>query len=240
MQEARCRTAASTPRSQVSLCISRTPLERYQAPFRRCRLGVPRLVVGGWLPSAASTNSSVSTVCCCSGFPFVFTALTLYLDRRGGSDSRGLPQLRTGSSSVAFRPATGGRCNGTAAACVRLICRWQPDRWRRTRPLAGSDRLAKIRVPRAHTRSSHLARSSPTPVRRCARKSTTCSQRLRTLAQVAAQVELPGRVKTPIFQVIAQWAAAMRDRGDHVSAIARKFGVDYHTADKAIRWYRQR
>ena len=67
-----------------------------------------------------------------------------------------------------------------------------------------------------------------------------CSQRLRTLAQVAAQVELRGPVKTPIFQVIAQEAAAMRDRGDHVSAIARKFGVDYHTADKAIRWYRQR
>ena len=74
---------------------------------------------------------------------------------------------------------------------------------------------------------------------RC-RRWRTRSQRLRTLVQIAAQVELRGPVKTPIFQVIAQEAAAMRDRGNRVSAIARKFGVDYHTADKAIRWYRQR
>ena len=66
------------------------------------------------------------------------------------------------------------------------------------------------------------------------------SQRLRALVQIAVQVELRGPVKTPIFHLIAQEAAAMRDRGDRVSAIPRNFGVDYHTADKAIRWYRQR
>ena len=32
----------------------------------------------------------------------------------------------------------------------------------------------------------------------------------------------------------------MQDRGVRVAAIARHFGVDYHTADKAIGWFRGR
>ena len=32
----------------------------------------------------------------------------------------------------------------------------------------------------------------------------------------------------------------MLERGLRLSAIARHFGVDYHTVDKAIRWYRWR
>ena len=38
--------------------------------------------------------------------------------------------------------------------------------------------------------------------------------------------------------MVAQEAAQMLDRGVRVNAIARHFGVDYHTADKAVRWYR--
>ena len=49
-----------------------------------------------------------------------------------------------------------------------------------------------------------------------------------------------GRSKTPTFRAIAQEAAEMLERGLRLSAIARHFGVDYHTVDKAIRWYRWR
>ena len=80
--------------------------------------------------------------------------------------------------------------------------------------------------------------SSAAPVRfRCgtfAPWPRTRSQRLRTLAQIAVEVELRGPVKTPIFRVIPQEAAEMRERGLRVSAIARRFGVDHHTVDKAL------
>ena len=41
-------------------------------------------------------------------------------------------------------------------------------------------------------------------------------------------------------QRIAIEAAAMYARGVRVSAIAKHFGVDHHTADKALRWFRTR
>ena len=43
-----------------------------------------------------------------------------------------------------------------------------------------------------------------------------------------------------MYQSIAARAAALRDRGDRVSAIARHLGVDHHTVDKALRWFRSR
>ena len=44
----------------------------------------------------------------------------------------------------------------------------------------------------------------------------------------------------PIYQVLAGVSAAMYDRGAPVTAIARCFRVDDHTAAKALRWYRSR
>ena len=68
----------------------------------------------------------------------------------------------------------------------------------------------------------------------------TRSQRLRTLAALPLRVELRDPPTTPVYQCIAAEAAVMRDRGVTVAAIARHFGVDDHTAAKAIRWFRQR
>ena len=70
------------------------------------------------------------------------------------------------------------------------------------------------------------------------RRPWTRSERLRTLGRVLAHVDICDPPKTPIYQVIAAEAAAMRDRGDRVSAIAKHFGLDHHTADKALRWFR--
>ena len=66
----------------------------------------------------------------------------------------------------------------------------------------------------------------------------TRSQRLRTLAAVRLDVELRDPLVTPVYQRIAAEAAAMQDEGVRVAATARHFGVDYHSADKAIRWFR--
>ena len=68
----------------------------------------------------------------------------------------------------------------------------------------------------------------------------TRSQRLRTVAQVLIEAEFTQPVETPLYQSIATRVAAMRDRGDSVSAIAKDFAVDHHTVDKALRWFRSR
>ena len=68
----------------------------------------------------------------------------------------------------------------------------------------------------------------------------TRSQRLRTLAALPIQVELRDRPATPVYQRIAAQAAEMRGQGVSVTAIARYFGVDYHTAAKALRWFGRR
>ena len=68
----------------------------------------------------------------------------------------------------------------------------------------------------------------------------TRTQRHRTLAEVSVEVELRARVPIPVYQRIAAQAAEMRDQGVSVTAIARYFGVDYHTAAKALRWFEQR
>ena len=44
----------------------------------------------------------------------------------------------------------------------------------------------------------------------------------------------------PIYQLIAPEAVPMHARGMRISAIAKHFGVDHHTADKALRWFRSR
>ncbi len=43
-----------------------------------------------------------------------------------------------------------------------------------------------------------------------------------------------------MYQRIAVEVAAMYARGVLVSAIANQFGVDHHTVDKALRWFRSR
>jgi len=42
---------------------------------------------------------------------------------------------------------------------------------------------------------------------------------------------------TPVYQRIAAEAAEMQARGARVAVIARHFGVDHHTAAKAVRWF---
>ena len=68
----------------------------------------------------------------------------------------------------------------------------------------------------------------------------TRSERFRTLGRVLADVGLTDPFVIPIYQIIAGVSAAMYDRGAPVTAIARRFRVDDHTAAKALRWYRSR
>ena len=71
-------------------------------------------------------------------------------------------------------------------------------------------------------------------------RSWTRAQRLLTVAHVPLEAELTAPVETPVYQSIAARAAEMRDAGVRVSAIAKHFGVDHHTADKALGWFRSR
>ena len=68
----------------------------------------------------------------------------------------------------------------------------------------------------------------------------TRSERFRTLGRLLAAVRISDPFVIPIYQVIAGVSAAMFDRGARVTAIARRFGVDHHTAAKALRWFRSR
>ena len=63
--------------------------------------------------------------------------------------------------------------------------------------------------------------------------------KIATLATLPVEVELRDPPTTPVYQRIAAEAAGMRDQGVTVAAIGRHFGVDDHTAGKAIRWFRQ-
>ena len=71
-------------------------------------------------------------------------------------------------------------------------------------------------------------------------ESGTRTQRLHTLAELPFEVELRAVQELLAYQRIAANAAGMQDRGLSVAAIARHFGVDDHTAGKAIRWFRGR
>ena len=63
---------------------------------------------------------------------------------------------------------------------------------------------------------------------------------IRTRGLIAIELVLRGVEEPPLHQRIAIEAAAMYTRGVRVSAIAKHFGVDHHTADKALRWFRSR
>ena len=63
---------------------------------------------------------------------------------------------------------------------------------------------------------------------------------IRTLGLVAIELVIRGVEEPPMYQRIAIEAAAMYARGVRVSGIAKHFGVDHHTADKALRWFRSR
>ena len=52
--------------------------------------------------------------------------------------------------------------------------------------------------------------------------------------------ELRDPPETPVCQRIAAEATQMRAAGGTVKAIRLHFGVDHHTVEKAIRWFRQR
>jgi len=60
------------------------------------------------------------------------------------------------------------------------------------------------------------------------------------LAALPVQVELRVEPVVPVYQRIAAEAAGMRARGLSVAAIARYFGIDDHTAAKAIRWFHRK
>ena len=65
----------------------------------------------------------------------------------------------------------------------------------------------------------------------------TRTQRLRTVAELPFEVEFRSVVPVPVYQRIAVEATEMQHRGVTVAAIARYFGVDDHTAGKALRWF---
>ena len=96
-------------------------------------------------------------------------------------------------------------------------------------------------------------RARPLPLHGCAPEDTLVGASAlllhleqRALASFGVDAELPfdaefcAVVPVLVYQRIAAEAAAMQDRGGSAAAIARRFGVDHHTAGKAIRWYRQR
>ena len=62
------------------------------------------------------------------------------------------------------------------------------------------------------------------------------SERFRTLGSLLAEVCLTDPFVIPICQLIARVSGAIFDRGARVSAIAKHFGVDHHTAALALRW----
>ena len=68
----------------------------------------------------------------------------------------------------------------------------------------------------------------------------TRTERFRTLGRLLADVGLSDSFVIPIYQVIAGVSAAMHARGVRVSKIAKRFGVDHHTVDKALAWFRSR
>ena len=68
----------------------------------------------------------------------------------------------------------------------------------------------------------------------------TRTERFRTLGRLLADVGFSDPFVIPIYQVIGRVSAAMFERGARVSRIAKNFGVDHHTAAKALRWFRSR
>ena len=80
----------------------------------------------------------------------------------------------------------------------------------------------------------------PAPIQALRDLTRTRAQWLRTVAEVPIEAEFLQSLEPPVYQSIAADAAAMHERGAPVSGIAKHFGVDHHTAAKALRWFRSR
>ena len=65
----------------------------------------------------------------------------------------------------------------------------------------------------------------------------TRQENIRTLARLSVEVDLVWSTPVPVYQRIAADAAEMRARRVSMNAIAEHFGVDDHTAAKAVRWF---
>ena len=65
----------------------------------------------------------------------------------------------------------------------------------------------------------------------------TRQENIRTLARVPFEADLVWSTPVPVYQRIAAEAAGMRAGGAGFQAIAEHFGVDDHTAAKAVRWF---
>ena len=129
------------------------------------------------------------------------------------------------------------RTHKSAALLRRLLC---PIRLEPVKPAVGRpyyvartalDVLVLLDDPESEDSSDSGAKSL---------RWWTRSQRLRTIAQVLIEAELLRPVEAPVYQSIAADAAAMHERGAPVSGIAKHFGLDHHTAAKALRWFRSR
>ena len=59
----------------------------------------------------------------------------------------------------------------------------------------------------------------------------------RTLVRLPFEIQLRISAPSPVYQKIAAQAAGMRAGGAGFRAIAEHFGVDDHTAAKAVRWF---
>ena len=65
----------------------------------------------------------------------------------------------------------------------------------------------------------------------------TRQENIRTLARLSVEVDLVWSTPVPVYRRIAADAAEMRARRVSMNAIAEHFGVDDHTAAKAVRWF---
>ncbi len=54
------------------------------------------------------------------------------------------------------------------------------------------------------------------------------------------ELDLRRLLKTPRYQSIAAEAVGLHEAGLTFKAISVRFGIDDHTAAKAVRWFRQR
>ena len=69
----------------------------------------------------------------------------------------------------------------------------------------------------------------------------TRQENIRILARSSFDVSLVVVGRLPVYRRIAADATQMRAAGVSVRAISLHFGVDYHTAEKALgRWFRAR
>ena len=68
----------------------------------------------------------------------------------------------------------------------------------------------------------------------------TRQENIRTLARSSFDVSLVVVGRLPVYRRIAADATQMRAAGVSVRAISLHFGVDHHTAEKALRWFRAR